>query len=139
VLHPVNKKLPPIQAIDRSRIGREIAEPEKSPGPGPDPTTPDPPRDDTPAFISVDTPPVPTFAPKPTYPEWAREAGVEGKVLLRVLVGADGAPKNVVVVSGTNGLTDDAVKAAWRWRFSPALSNKKPVEVWVEIPMTFRL
>ena len=140
VFEPVNRTPPVIQEIDRGDFRPDVAEPEKSGGSGPGPATPNPPPpNETPAFIPVDAPPVPTFAPKPMYPEWAREAGVEGNVLLRVLVGVDGVPKNVVVLSGTKGFTDDAVSAAWRWRFSPGLSNKKPVEVSVEIPMVFRL
>jgi protein TonB len=91
------------------------------------------------AFEHADTPPVPTDAPKPAYPEWAREAGIEGKVLLRVLVGIDGTPKRVVVVAGPKGLSEEAQKAIARWKFHPGLANHIPVEVWVEVPVVFRL
>jgi TonB family protein len=112
-------------------------------GPGGDPDAPKPGpnevRTDLPAFRVVDTLPELIDAPKPPYPEWAREAGIEGRVFLRALVGTDGHPKRVVVVSGPKGLTDGAEKAVWRWRFHPGLSNRSPVEVWVEIPVVFRL
>jgi len=115
---------------------------EKGSRPGtPTAHTPDtgPPPDDVPAFTHVDTPPVPIDAPKPAYPEWAREADVEGKVLLRVLVGVDGFPMRVDILGGPKGLTEEAQKAVKRWRFSPALSGGIPVRVWVEVPVVFRL
>ena len=112
--------------------------PEGEPGrnEGPPPT---PPSVATPAFAGVDTPPERKYAPKPVYPEWAREAGVEGKVLLRVLVGKDGHPKKVIATGGVRALGEDAARAVVRWTFHPALSNGNPIEVWVEVPVVFRL
>lgn len=112
--------------------------PEGEPGrdEGPPPT---PPPAATPAFAGVDTPPALKYAPKPVYPEWAREAGVEGKVLLRVLVGKDGRPKKVIATGGVRALGEDAARAVMRWTFHPALSNGNPIEVWVEVPVVFRL
>jgi periplasmic protein TonB len=98
-----------------------------------------PPREVTEAFTHADVPPVPIDAPKPAYPDWAREAGVEGKVVLRVLVGADGLPIRVDIISGPKGLTEEAQKAVQRWKFRPGLSGKIPVKVWVEVPVSFRL
>ena len=100
---------------------------------------PPPPADRTPAFAGADTPPELVDAPKPAYPEWAREAGVEGKVLLRVLVGKDGRPRKVIETGGVRALGEDAAKAVMRWTFHPALSNGNPIEVWVEVPVVFRL
>jgi len=90
-------------------------------------------------FRHVDTPPTPKVAPKPPYPEWAKEARIEGTVLLRVLVGVDGIPKRVEVVRGPNGLKEEAAKAVARWIFDPGLSDHQPIEVWVQVPITFRL
>jgi protein TonB len=102
----------------------------KVPGPPPDVVEPAPRPDKLPIVID---------APKPTYPDWAREAGIEGKVILRVLVGTDGFPKQVVVASGSKALAEAARDAVRRWRFEPGLVGKEPVEVWVEVPVTFRL
>jgi len=115
----------PVQTDPKGSPGRE-----NPGGEPPEPTSP---------FTYADTPPVPIVAPRPAYPPWAREAGIEGKVLVRVLVGTDGIPKNAVIVSGPRGLTDGVVDAVLRWRFKPGLANKEPVEVWVAIPITFRL
>ena len=129
--------------IDRGRRDVQQSPISADPGRGADAPTP---RDGSvqhpeaqPGFSYFDTPPEPIVAPQPAYPAWAREAGIEGKVLVRVLVGTDGVPKKMVVVRGPKGLTEGLEVAILRWRFRPGLANKQPVEVWVEIPITFRL
>jgi protein TonB len=81
------------------------------------------------------------YAPKPEYPHSARSAGKEGRVLLRVLVDAQGKTKTVEVnlSSGSDALDRAAVDAVRRWRFSPARHGDQPVESWVRIPIDFRL
>jgi protein TonB len=60
-------------------------------------------------------------------------------VTLHVLVGKDGRVKNVKVIKGVTGLNEAAIEAMKKWVFKPALSNNKPVAVWVEVPMDFKL
>jgi TonB family protein len=81
------------------------------------------------------------YAPKPQYPASARSEGKEGRVLLRVLVDAQGKTKTVEInlSSGSNVLDRAAVDAIGRWRFSPARRGDQPVESWVRIPIDFRL
>lgn len=140
--------IPVPKAVDLNSIERNL--PNAEPGPvgveprtGPSgPDSPVPPPEPGPSvdpFAPVDTPPVPLVAPRPDYPPWAREARIEGKVLVRVLVGTDGIPKKAVIVSGPKGLTDGIESALMRWKFSPGLSNKARVECWVLIPISFRL
>jgi protein TonB len=77
---------------------------------------------------------------EPKYPDFAREAGIEGRVLLQVLVGRDGRVKAVRVTRGVRALDEAAAEAAWKWVFRPALAaNRQPVAVWVEVPVDFRL
>ncbi|HET9253146.1 MAG TPA: energy transducer TonB [Candidatus Eisenbacteria bacterium] len=90
-------------------------------------------------FVYYEDEPVPVTAPTPAYPEFARDAGITGKVILHVLVGKDGRVKNVKVKQSVTGLDDAAKQAVQKWVFKPALSNNKPVAVWVEVPMDFRL
>jgi len=90
-------------------------------------------------FVYYEDEPVPVTAPPPPYPEFARDAGITGTVTLHVLVGKDGRVKNVKVIKGVTGLDDAAVMAMKKWVFKPALSNNKPVAVWVEVPMAFKL
>jgi protein TonB len=90
-------------------------------------------------FVYYEDEPVPVTAPTPAYPEFARDAGITGKVILHVLVGKDGRVKNVKVKQSVTGLDQAAKDAVQKWVFKPALSNNKPVAVWVEVPMDFRL
>jgi protein TonB len=91
------------------------------------------------AFVAYDRAPIPYFRPAPAYPPWARDAGIEGRVVLHVLVGRDGRVARVTVIRDVEGLTDGARETIARWRFHPALSGRNPVAVWVEIPIEFRL
>jgi len=134
-LNPIDRNFP---SAEPNPIG---VDPRSGPtGPGTPGTGPDPgPPEKDPAFTHVETPPAPIVAPRPPYPTWAKEAGIEGKVLVSVLVGTDGIPKKVVVVSGPKGLTEGIESPLLHWRFSPGLSNGTPVECWVEIPISFKL
>lgn len=88
-------------------------------------------------FVYYEDEPTPVTRVEPAYPEFAREAQIQGKVTLHVLVGKDGRVKSVKVIKGVTGLNDAAVEAIKKWVFKPALSNNKPVAVWVEVPMDF--
>ncbi|MDZ4803972.1 MAG: energy transducer TonB [Candidatus Eisenbacteria bacterium] len=77
--------------------------------------------------------------PEPEYPQLAREAQVEGVVKLLVLVGKDGKVKNIRVEQSIQMLDDSAKAAAQAASFKPALWQKKPVAVWVSIPIRFSL
>jgi protein TonB len=90
-------------------------------------------------FVYYEDEPVPVTQVTPAYPEFARDAQIQGTVLLHVLVGKDGRVKNVKVKKGVTGLDAAAVDAIKKWVFKPALSNNKPVAVWVEVPMNFHL
>src|SRR5206468_207338 len=83
-------------------------------GPGPDVNTTTccpPPPEPARGIVVAEIPPMPEFAPLPAYPDFAREAGIEGRVIVRVLVGTDGLPKQVVAVSGSKALIQAAVDA----------------------------
>jgi len=74
------------------------------------------------------------------YPEMARRANIEGKVIIRVLVGKNGLPKKTVVESSDNELLNEAArKAVNKSKFKPAIQNKTPIDCWVSIPISFRI
>jgi protein TonB len=79
--------------------------------------------------------------PLPKYPEGARERGVEGRVVLRVRVGADGRALGVTVSrsSGADELDRAAAEAVRRWRFEPARQGGLAVAGSVTVPIRFRL
>jgi protein TonB len=75
----------------------------------------------------------------PAYPDLAREAGVDGTVQVQALVGKDGRVKDTRVVKSIPMLDAAAIAAVKQWVFKPALSNNKPVAVWVAVPVRFTL
>lgn len=90
-------------------------------------------------YVYVEELPEAVTRTQPVYPELARSAGVDGTVLVQALVGKDGKVKDVKVVKGNDMLNDAAVTAVRQWVFKPALSNNKPVAVWVAVPVRFSL
>ena len=69
----------------------------------------------------------------PVYPPMAKMAHVQGTVVLRMTIDADGLPASVQAVSGPPMLQASAMQAARQWRFQPATQNGQAV------PATFLL
>ena len=77
---------------------------------------------------------------KPDYTEDARRRGVEGDVVLEIVVRRDGAVGDVKILQGLGaGLDERAVDAVRQWRFSPARRLGTPVDVVVEVSVEFKL
>lgn len=98
------------------------------------------PEAETPEFVAYDTPPRPKKIIKPVYPEISKKAGIEGTVIVKLLIDVDG---NVLRVKILKGLTPDinsaAKQAALATKFYPAKQRDKPVKVWVSYPIRFVL
>lgn len=77
----------------------------------------------------------------PRYPPEAMRQQHQGTVVLLVLVGVDGSPKEVKVErsSGYRELDRAAMEAARNWRFNPGKHNGQPVEGYARIPVNFTL
>jgi protein TonB len=75
----------------------------------------------------------------PTYPEAARDAGIQGTVKVRAHVRADGTVDAIAVVHSIPGLDEAAMQCVKQWRFKPASFQGKPVAVWVGVPVRFTL
>jgi len=90
-------------------------------------------------FVAFDELPVLLSIQPPSYPELVRQAGIDGTVLVQVLVGKDGKVKQSVAVEGPEPLRAEAVRAARTALFKPALQGTSPVEVWVQVPIVFSL
>jgi TonB family protein len=75
------------------------------------------------------------------YPDLARRSGLEGKVLLGLLIGLDGRVEAVDIdkSSGYQVLDNSAADAMRNARFTPALQDGHPVRVWYEAPIEFRM
>jgi periplasmic protein TonB len=81
------------------------------------------------------------FCPDPQYTDEAREAKLQGKVTLRVLVGTDGRALQIRIVQGIGlGLDERAEQAIRGWRFVPARDGARhAVPAWVTVETVFRL
>ena len=75
----------------------------------------------------------------PQYPDIARDASVEGVVDVQALVGKDGHVKDTRIMKSIPMLDAAAIAAVKQWVFKPALSNNKPVAVWVALKVRFTL
>ena len=78
--------------------------------------------------------------PKPSYTREARRNGVQGFVTLKVLLSARRKVARVRVVKGLPaGLTENAIRAACKIEFKPAMKNRQAVSQWVTVEYVFRL
>lgn len=75
----------------------------------------------------------------PEYPDLARQSSMEGTVTVQALVGKDGKVKDTRIVKSNPVFDQAAEKAVKQYVFKPALSNNKPVAVWVAVPIRFVL
>ncbi|MDY6945995.1 MAG: energy transducer TonB [Pseudomonadota bacterium] len=78
---------------------------------------------------------------EPFYPPQVIREGGEGTVLLSIQILADGRVGAVKLdrSSGHPKLDESAMREAKRWRFVPGTSDGKPVAMWKQLPVTFRL
>jgi len=76
---------------------------------------------------------------KPQYPPLARQARVQGTVVLQAVIGKDGTVQNLQVLSGHPMLTRGAMDAVKQWRYEPCYLNGEPVEVDRQININFTL
>lgn len=74
------------------------------------------------------------------YPEIARKAGIEGRVILEFIVDEKGKVSNIKVLRSVGGGLDEAaIEALKKVRFSPGMQRGRPVKVRYTLPVTFKL
>lgn len=78
-------------------------------------------------------------AQDPRYPEEARKKGIQGIVVLHLLVAQDGSVKKLDVVSGDSLLARSSADTVRNWKFEKTLVNGKPVEVETTAEISFTL
>lgn len=146
VVQPRTVEPPPILAIASAQSSTFTVPPSSPPVPlevaapsapataaaaAPDPIPVAPPRFDA-AYLDN---------PAPAYPALARRQREEGRVMLRVLVGADGRAERVDIAtsSGSERLDRAAQDAVRRWRFVAARRGGEAVAAYVSVPIVFSL
>ena len=92
-------------------------------------------------WVYVEQEPAAIKEVKPDYPSIAREAGVEGRVTVHVLISKEGRVLDAVLARNVQVpmLNESALTAARQWVFTPGYANGHPVACWTAIPFHFRL
>ena len=76
---------------------------------------------------------------QPEYPEMARRARIEGKVILEAIINAQGDVENVRVLRSIPLLDNSAIAAVKKWKYKPAVQHGRPVKVFFTVVVTFSL
>ncbi len=76
---------------------------------------------------------------KPNYPQLARQARIQGSVVLQAVIAKDGTIQNLRVQSGHPMLAPAALEAVKQWRYKPYFLNGEPVEVETVVTVNFTL
>ena len=76
---------------------------------------------------------------KPSYPPLARQARIQGVVVLQALISKDGTIQSLQLISGHPMLAPSAIEAVKQWRYKPYFLNGEPVEVETTINVNFTL
>jgi protein TonB len=76
---------------------------------------------------------------QPTYPALARQARIQGAVLLQAEISKDGTIQNLRLISGHPMLAPAAIEAVKQWKYKPYYLNGEPVEVETQITVNFSL
>jgi protein TonB len=75
----------------------------------------------------------------PTYPPLARQARIQGVVILQAQISKDGNIENLQLISGHPMLAPAAIEAVKQWKYRPYLLNGEPVEVDTQVQVNFTL
>jgi periplasmic protein TonB len=75
----------------------------------------------------------------PTYPPLARQARIQGTVILQAQISKTGEIENLQLVSGHPMLAPAAIEAVKQWKYRPYLLNGEPVEVDTQVQVNFTL
>ena len=97
-------------------------------------------------FIAYDEPPTPiggqaAISRNTVYPEIAKEAGIEGQVVVQAFINENGVVEHCLILKGMpgTGLDESAINAIKKTKFKPAKQRDRNVGVWISIPVTFKL
>ncbi|MCP4568907.1 MAG: energy transducer TonB [FCB group bacterium] len=110
------------------------AGPINSPDPG---RSPDP----KPKF-GQEIPPEPTHQEAPVYPNQARELGITGCVTIHAFIDLSGRVKEASTLNCDRpgfGFEEAALKAAYKFRYKPAIQNGTAIGVWISYKVNFKL
>ena len=144
---PVPVEVPNDEALDEDALdldaSLDIDEPIESSPPPPEPVEEE--EEEPEIFVVVEQMPeliggLGAIQEKIVYPEMAKKAGVEGRVIVQFVVDEEGNVLDPQVVRGLGaGLDEEALRAVQQAKFSPGQQRGQPVKVRMSLPITFRL
>ena len=74
---------------------------------------------------------------KPVYPPLAKQARIQGVVILEAVIDKAGNVAEIKVISGHPLLQQAAIDAVSQWKYKPTLLNGEPVEVVTTVTVNF--
>jgi protein TonB len=79
--------------------------------------------------------------PRPAYPPMSKRMGEQGKVVVRVLIGADGLPQKAEIRTSSSyeRLDQAALATVMKWRYVPGKRAGVPEAMWFNVPINFVL
>ena len=79
--------------------------------------------------------------PRPAYPPMSKRMGEQGKVVVRVLIGADGLPQKAEIRTSSSyeRLDQAALATVMKWRYVPGKRAGVPEAMWFNVPIHFVL
>jgi TonB family protein len=89
--------------------------------------------------VSVVDPPTVLSTVEPEYSDEGTRIRLSGRVLVGVIVGADGRPASLTILKSLGfGLDEAALDAVSKWRFRPGTRNGQPLPVIAQVEVNFR-
>ncbi len=119
--------------------------PPPAPGDAPAPPPPAPPAPGGEVFVVVEQMPeliggLPALAQQVRYPQLAKDAGIEGRVIVQFVVAKDGSVQNAQVVRGIGaGADEEALRVVRAAKFRPGVQRGVAVNTKMTLPITFKL
>lgn len=92
-------------------------------------------------ILDLDNQPELMISTEPKYPEFAKQEGIEGLVILKLIIDTDGSVIKITVIKSLKeyGFDDEAIKAVKKWKFSKCSVKGTPVKYTIFQPIAFKL
>jgi TonB family protein len=96
-------------------------------------------KQSAPIFTPYDEAPKMLSTIKIDYPKEAKKNGIDGIVTVSVLISKTGLVEEAEIVDGIPELNESALKAIKKVKFKPGKHKGKPVNVWMDVPVTYKI
>ncbi|HUI39217.1 MAG TPA: TonB family protein [Candidatus Nitrosotalea sp.] len=106
---------------------------------------PPPPQEEPPKTAEKPAEPLPLIparlltSVRPIYPPAARQAQIQGSVILEIQIDAFGSVTESKVISGPQALRTAATEAVAKWKYQPAMQGNRPSPSTSTVMVTFQL